>query len=109
MAKRGRTVRRSKPAPRKKRSPLKRKTKPTPRRGQSRKVTRALRSAKRVFAAQGFGHDLPGWEPTGGWQGDELAEEVSYMTHEEKLDWLEWLAEQLDTTISELFEMMGSP
>jgi hypothetical protein len=62
-----------------------------------------------VFAAQGFGHDLPGWEPQGGWQGDELAEEVSYMTHEEKIDWLEWLAEQLDTTISELFEMMGSP
>jgi hypothetical protein len=52
---------------------------------------------------------MPGWEPQGGWQGDELAEEVSYMTHEEKIEWLEWLAEQLDTTISELFEMMGSP
>ena len=109
MATRGPKVRRRKPAP-KKRSAPKRKT---PRRAapgaKTRRVQRALKSAKRVFAAQGFGHDLPGWEPQGGWQGDELAEEVSYMTHEEKIDWLEWLAEQLDTTISELFEMMGSP
>lgn len=76
-------------------------------------------SARRVFDAGGFGnqefseggwaHDAPGWEPEGGWQGDDLAEDISYMTHEEKIEWLEWLAEELDTTISELFEMMGSP
>jgi len=71
-----------------------------------------------VFDAGGFNadaeqwaweHDSPGWEPEGGWQGDAFAEEISYMTHEEKIEWLEWLAEELDTTVSDLFEMMGSP
>jgi hypothetical protein len=31
------------------------------------------------------------------------------MTHEEKIDFFEYLAEQLDTTVHELFEMAGSP
>lgn len=80
---------------------------------------RATKIAREVYEAGGFRndpdvghfweHDEPGWEPEGGWQGDALAEEISYMTHEEKIEWLEWLAEELDTTVSELFEMMGSP
>lgn len=50
-----------------------------------------------------------GWEPPEGWQGDELVDEISYMTHEEKVEFLEWLAEELDTTVHDLFEMLGSP
>lgn len=59
-----------------------------------------------LYDEPGWSHDEPDWEPSGGWQGDELAEEISYMTHEEKIEWLEWLADELDTTISDLFEMM---
>ena len=48
-----------------------------------------------------------GWEPEGGWQGDPDSPDIAFMTHEEKIDFLEYIAEELDTTIHELFEMIS--
>jgi hypothetical protein len=117
MAKRGPVRRKRKPAktkraaPKRKKPPKRKRSAPKKSRKKRslRDLHKVLKSARKVFDAQGFAHDAPGWVPVGGWQGDKIAEEVSYMTHEEKIEWLEWLAEQLDTTISELFDMMGSP